>query len=158
MHESAEPPSGEPLSERELAAWRGMLRVHAQVTRALDAQMRADHGLSVSSYEVLLFLGQAEGNRMRMADIASRTLLTRSGLTRLVDRLVQLGYVCRSASEGDGRGLYAELTASGEATLEVAQRSHRQGVRETFLDRMSDADQAALGKVWQRLLADSVSG
>jgi DNA-binding MarR family transcriptional regulator len=78
--------SPEPFSDQELAAWRGMLQVHAQVTQALDAQMRSEHGLSVSSYEVLMFLADAPGRRMRMSEIAERVLLSRSGLTRLADR------------------------------------------------------------------------
>ncbi len=146
--------SGDPLSGRELSAWRGMLRAHAQVTRALDAQLRAEHGLSVSTYEVLLFLGNAEGQRLRMADIASRTLLTRSGLTRLVDRLVEQGYVTRCASESDGRGLYAELTSAGAEKLRAAGQTHREGVRAFFLDRLEPADQTALGKIWERVLDD----
>src|SRR3954467_326473 len=97
----------ESFTARELAAWRGPLQAHAQVTQALDAQMRAEHGLSVSSYEVLMFLGGADGRRLRMAEIAERVLLSRSGLTRLVDRLAELGYVTRCASEDDGRGLFA---------------------------------------------------
>src|SRR4051794_7449447 len=119
----------ETFTARELAAWRGTLQVHAQVTQALDAQMRAEHGLSVSSYEVLMFLGDAAGRRLRMAEIAERVLLSRSGLTRLVDRLVQLGYVTRCASEHDGRGLFAELTDAGAEKLEAARRTHREGVR-----------------------------
>lgn len=154
MDPAPQHPSDAPFTPRELAAWRGMLRTHAQVTRALDAQMRSEHGLSVSSYEVLLFLGDADGHRLRMAEIASRALLSRSGLTRLVDRLVDLGYVTRSASEGDGRGLYAELTTAGSEKLEVARRVHRQGVREFFLGRMSATDQIVLGDIWQRVLPD----
>ena len=131
-----------------------MLRAHAQVTRALDAEMRTEHGLSVSSFEVLMFLGDAPAGRMRMAEIASRMLLTRSGITRLVDRLIDLGDVRRSAAERDGRGLYAELTTSGAAKLEVARKTHRQGVREGFLDRLSTTDQLVLGDIWDRLLAE----
>jgi DNA-binding MarR family transcriptional regulator len=140
------------FSDRELAAWRGMLQAHAQVTRALDAQMRAEHGLAVSAYEVLMFLGAAEGRRLRMAEIADRVLLSRSGLTRLVDRLVELGYVTRCATEHDGRGLYAELTEAGAAKLEAARRTHREGVRRFFLDRLGAADQAALAAIWPRVL------
>ena len=92
-----DPQPSDWFSEHELAAWRGMLEVHAQVTRQLDAQMHAEHGLSVSAYEVLMFLADAPDHRMRMADIAARVLLSRSGCTRLVDRLVKEGYVTRCA-------------------------------------------------------------
>ena len=94
-----------PLSASELAAWRGLLQVHARVTRQLDAQMHAEHDLSISAYEVLMFLADAPDRRMRMSDIADRVLLSRSGCTRLVDRLAKLGYVARCADDTDGRGL-----------------------------------------------------
>jgi DNA-binding MarR family transcriptional regulator len=145
-----------PFSSAELAAWRGMLQVNAQVTRALDAQMRHEHELSVSSYEVLMFLAEAPGRRLRMSQIADGVLLSRSGLTRLVDRLVQLGYVTRCAAEGDGRGSFAELTDAGLRKFKAAQRTHREGVRAFFFDRLSITDTVVLGDVWTRFLSDGV--
>ena len=144
--------SAPPLSSEELAAWRGMLQIHARVTRALDVQMRGEHGLSVSEYEVLMFLGDAEGNRMRMSEIADRVLLSRSGLTRMVDRLTKLGYVERCAAEDDGRGLFAELTQAGRETLHAARPTHLRAVRMFFLDRLSLTDRMVLGDIWTRLL------
>jgi DNA-binding MarR family transcriptional regulator len=140
-----------PLTDPELAAWRGMLVVHARVAQQLDAQMRAAHGMSVSAYEVLLFLVEAPGYRLRMSDIADRVLLSRSGCTRLVDRLARLGYVTRSAADGDGRGLYAELTEPGVEMANAARVTHRAGIRRYFLDALSQRDQAALGAIWRRL-------
>jgi DNA-binding MarR family transcriptional regulator len=140
------------LDEQELRAWRGMLQAHAAITRALDAQMHAEHGLSVSAYEVLMFLADTDGNKLRMADIADRVLLSRSGLTRLVDRLVALGLVVRNACADDGRGSYAELTAAGREKFQAARRTHLQGVREFFLDRLTQDDQRALGETWDRVL------
>ena len=141
-----------PFTDRELAAWRGLLQVHAEVTRILDAQMRAEHGMAVSSYEVLLFLAGAPDRRLRMSEIADRVLLSRSGLTRLVDRLVELGHVTRCGTPDDGRGSCAELTPAGLEAFEAAQHTHREGVRQAFLDRLSPADQVALGDIWKRLL------
>ena len=143
--------SADALTDRELAAWRGMLEVNARVTRRLDAEMRAAHGLSVSAYEVLMFLGDAPAGRLRMAEIADRALLSRSGLTRLIDRLVALGYVERCAAEDDGRGLYAQLTDAGRAVLGRARETHYRGVRRHFLDRLGPADQMTLGEIWDRL-------
>jgi DNA-binding MarR family transcriptional regulator len=128
-----------------------MLEAHARVTQQLDAQMQAEHGLSVSAYEVLMFLADAPGHRMRMSDIASRVLLSRSGCTRLVDRLVDLGYVTRCAATTDGRGLYAQLTASGLAKTQAARATHREGVRRFFLNDLTTTDQIALGDIWTRL-------
>jgi DNA-binding MarR family transcriptional regulator len=141
----------EPFSKLELAAWRGLLETHARLTRALDEQMRTEHGLPVSSYEVLMFLDDAPGHRLRMSEIADRVLLSRSGLTRLVDRLQQLGYVTRCAVETDGRGAYAELTQRGLEFVREARSTHRDGVRRYFLERLSDEDQRALAEIWTRL-------
>ena len=126
-----------------------MLEVHAAVTRELDAQMRAEHGLSVSAYEVLMFLADAPDHRLRMAEIADRVLLSRSGLTRLVDRLVALGLVRRNACADDGRGSYAELTHAGRDKLAAARATHLEGVRRFFLDRLTPDDQDALGEAWR---------
>jgi DNA-binding MarR family transcriptional regulator len=142
-----------PFSATELAAWRGMLQIHAQITQALDTQMRTEHGLSVSSYEVLMFLAEAPERRLRMAEIADQVLLSRSGLTRLVDRLVQLGYVTRCAAENDGRGAYAELTDAGLEKFEAAQRTHREGVREFYLGHLTTTDTVVLGDIFTRLAA-----
>ena len=143
---------GDPFTEAELAAWRGMLEANARVTRTLDAEMRSAHGLSVSAYEVLMFLAEAPEPRLRMSEIADQVLLSRSGLTRLIDRLVDLGYVARSAVEGDARGAYAELTDAGAKVFEIAQRTHRQGVRRAYLSRLTTTDVVVLGDIWTRFL------
>jgi DNA-binding MarR family transcriptional regulator len=142
-----------PLTSAELAAWRGLLQVNARVTAALDAQMRSEHGLSISSYEVLMFLADAPNRQLRMSQIADRVLLSRSGLTRLVDRLVELGFVSRCADEADGRGSYAELTDNGLAKFRAAQRTHHEGVRSFFLQRLTTTDTVVLGDIWTRFLA-----
>jgi DNA-binding MarR family transcriptional regulator len=146
------------FTEHELAAWRGMLQVHARVTQQLDAQMHAEHGLSVSAYEVLMFLADAPRHRLRMSDIAERVLLSRSGCTRLVDRLVELGYVTRCAASTDGRGLYAELTDAGLEKVTAARATHHEGVRRFFLSHLTATDQIALGDVWTRFWADVTAG
>ena len=142
------------LTAHELAAWRGMLQVHARVTQQLDAQMHAEHGVSVSAYEVLMFLADAPDHRMRMSDIADRVLLSRSGCTRLVDRLVELGYVTRCAASSDGRGLNAQLTEAGLVKAQAARATHLAGVRQFFLEQLTATDQIALGDIWTRLGAD----
>jgi DNA-binding MarR family transcriptional regulator len=141
------------LTDHELAAWRGMLEAHARVTQQLDAQMHAEHGLSVSAYEVLMFLADAPEHRMRMSDIADSVLLSRSGCTRLVDRLVAQGYVTRSAASCDGRGLYAQLTEAGLEKITAARGTHREGIRQFFLDHLTATDLIALGDIWTRFRA-----
>jgi DNA-binding MarR family transcriptional regulator len=146
-----------PFSAHELSAWRGMLEVHARVTQELDAQMQGAHGLTVSAYEVLMFLADAPQHRMRMSEIADRVLLSRSGCTRLVDRLVSQGYVSRCAAHSDGRGLFAALTPAGLEIVQTARRTHRAGVRRFFLDHLTPTDQIALGDIWSRFAAQAPS-
>lgn len=147
---SATRPSPQYLTATELAAWRGMLYAHDEVTGRLDAQMHAEHGLSLSSYEVLMFLTDAPEHRLRMSDIAARVLLSRSGCTRLVDRLVKQGYATRCADASDGRGLYAQLTEAGLAKVTAARVTHHDGIRRFFLEHLTATDQIALGDIWSR--------
>ena len=141
------------LDDRELCAWRGLLRVHAQLSKALDAQLDAAHGLPLTSYEVLMYLADAEGGRMRMHDLASSVLLSRSGLTRLVDRLERDGYLERCSCAHDARGAFAVLTPSGAEMLSAARTTHLAGVRELFLSHFSSDELDVLGDAWDRLLA-----
>src|SRR3978361_1683819 len=102
----ATPPSQLPdsrqLDERELRAWRGMLRAHAALTKALDADLDSAHGLPLSSYEVLLYLDDAPERRLRMRDLAASVILSRSGLTRLAARLEPEGLTRRAPGSHDG--------------------------------------------------------
>jgi DNA-binding MarR family transcriptional regulator len=140
------------LNERELRAWRGLLKVHASLVKALDAQLEAAHGLPLTSYEVMLHLDDAEDCRMRMHDIASSVLLSRSGLTRLVDRLERDGYVVRATCQHDARGAFACLTEQGRAKLAEARETHLAGVRSLFLTQFSDEELDVLGTLWERVL------
>ena len=140
------------LSERELRAWRGLLRVHASLSKALETQVEAAHGLQLSSYEVLMYLADAEGRRMRMCDLADSVILSRSGLTRLVDRLERDGFLVREPAPDDARGSFAKLTETGLAKLREARVTHLSGVRELFLTHLSEAEQDALGELWERIL------
>ena len=141
------------LDADELAAWRGMLRVHARMTRALDAQLVSEHGLPLSSYEVLLFLVDAPEGRMRMSELAEGVLLSRSGLTRLVDRLEREGLLRRERCEEDARGYFAEVTERGRELFRRARKTHLDGVRDLFLSRFSRDELRSLGALWERLEA-----
>jgi DNA-binding MarR family transcriptional regulator len=143
---------GSQLNPVELGAWRGFLRVHARVTRQLDAELLAAHGLPLSSYEVLLFLDNSADGRLRMAQLADSVLLSRSGLTRLVDRLEEGGLVRREICPSDLRGFNAVLTDAGRAALVEARETHLAGVRRLFLERFSVEEQRALGGYFDRIL------
>ena len=112
--------------------------------------MHAEHELSLSAFEVLMFLEDAPEHRMRMWEIADRVLLSRSGCTRLVDRLARQGYVTRCAATTDGRGLNAQLTDAGLKKITAARTTHREGIRRYFLDRLTTTDQIVLGDIWAR--------
>jgi DNA-binding MarR family transcriptional regulator len=128
-----------------------MLRAHAKLTRELDAQLAREHKLPLSSYEVLLFLADAPDGQMRMSDLAESVLLSRSGLTRLVDRLEREGLLKRERCESDARGLFAEITPEGRRLFDAARRTHLDGVRALFLDRFSRDELRTLGGLWQKL-------
>lgn len=141
------------LAPVELRAWRGMLRAHAALAKALDARLEAAHGLQLSSYEVLTYLADAEDERMRMCDLASSMLLSRSGLTRLVDRLRREGLIERVACSDDARGAFARLTPAGRDKLRAARETHLAGVRAMFLDLFSHEELERLGDAWDRVLS-----
>jgi DNA-binding MarR family transcriptional regulator len=144
--------SSAPLDERELRAWRGLLRAHASLCKALDAELEAAHGLALTTYEVLMYMDDAPARKMRMCDLADSILLSRSGLTRLIDRLQRDGLVLRQSCDSDARGAYAVLTDEGQRTLEAARATHLAGVRRLFLERFTPEEQELLGDAWQRVL------
>jgi DNA-binding MarR family transcriptional regulator len=150
-------PDTRQLDERELRAWRGMLRAHAALTKALDADLDAEHGLPLSSYEVLLYLNDAEGGRMRMRDLAASVILSRSGLTRLADRLEREGLIARESCPSDARGSFAVITPAGVEKLAAARATHLAGVRTLFLQHFSDDELDALGDAWDRVVPGAAS-
>jgi DNA-binding MarR family transcriptional regulator len=140
------------LTDEELAAWRGMLRVHSALVKTLDAELLARHDLPLTSYEVLINLQAAPGHRRRMAELAEGVLLSRSGMTRLVDRLERDGLLERDACASDGRGTFAVLTDKGEELLSRARRTHLDGVRDSFLRHFSEDELEQLAGLWNRVL------
>jgi len=142
------------LTPEQLAAWSGFLRGHAQIVRALDAELEAEHGLPLTSYDVLINLSLAPNRRLRMFELADAIVLSRSGLTRLVDRLERDGLVEREPGEADRRQIYAQLTDRGFEVLEEATPTHIAGVKERFLDRLSEEQMKQLAAIWQAVLRE----
>jgi DNA-binding MarR family transcriptional regulator len=131
------------LPPTHLAAWRAFLEAHARTVDVLERELRDEEGLNLAEYDVLVHLSEAEGGRLRMRDLAERVLLSRGGLTRLVDRMQAQGLVCRARCTSDGRGLYAELTPEGRERLRATFPTHLRGVAEHFGTHL-DADEAAV--------------
>jgi DNA-binding MarR family transcriptional regulator len=143
------------LTSAELAVWRGFLRVHAALAKQLDAELESTHGLPLSSYEVLINLQAAPGRKLRMADLADRALLSRSGMTRLVDRLERQGLLVRDTCASDARGCFAVLTEAGDELLHKARATHLDGVRERFIVHLSPEDFERLAGLWETILPGS---
>jgi DNA-binding MarR family transcriptional regulator len=150
--------AGDGLSEAELRAWRGLLRAHASLAKRLEGRLEREHGLPLSSYEVLQHLLDAPGGRMRMCDLAERAQLSRSGLTRLVDRLEREQLIGRCSCEHDARGAYACLTDRGRERLCAARGTHRAVVQEHFLSHFSERELQALADMWDRITPGCCGG
>jgi DNA-binding MarR family transcriptional regulator len=140
------------LSELELGAWKGMLEIHSTLVSQLDSELERDHGLPLSSYEVLMNLADSEDGRLRMGELADRLLLSRSGITRLADRLERQGLIMRERCPSDGRGFFARLTPAGREKIAAARPAHLEGVRRLYLSQLSRDEKESLAAIWQRLL------
>jgi DNA-binding MarR family transcriptional regulator len=145
------------LSEAQMLAWRRFLRAHAQLTRRLESELLAEKNLPLATYDVLVQLVESPTRRLRMSELAERVLLSRSGLTRLVDRLEREGLVRREPCEDDARGMYTVLTDAGFERLRGATPTHLRGVAEHAVGRLDEQEAAALSALLGRMLQDEVS-
>ena len=142
------------MTKPELAAWKGMLVTHARMIAMLDAELREGHSLTLQEYEVLMNLTDADGGRLRMSELAEEVLLSRSGLTRVVDRLERRELVGRCQAGDDGRGLFAEIKPEGRRLVGRARRTHLAGVRRLFTSHLSARQMAALTEAWAAVAQD----
>lgn len=134
-----------------VAVWRSFLRAHASVLRELERELTSEVGMPLAWYDVLLQLVEAPERRLRMADLADRVLLSRSGLTRLIDRLQAEGLVRREPSRDDARGTNTVLTSAGLHRLRQAAPSHLAGVDRHWLAHYSDDELRQLGELFARI-------
>ena len=139
------------LDARELAAWRGFLRVHSGLVRELNAELETAHALPLAHYEVLFHLEGAPGSKLTMSELAQSVLLSQSGVTRLVDRLVRSGLVVREGCAEDRRVMYARLTDEGRQAFCEARPTLIEGVRQRFLARFDDDELDVLADAWERV-------
>ncbi len=139
------------LAAEEMAAWRAFLHAHARLTRRLDDELQATTSLSLAEYDALVQLANTPGRRLRMSVLAERVVLSRSGITRLVDRLVAGGMVERTACPTDARGAEAALTPVGVDALRAATGTHISGVRRYFLDATTADEQAVIAGALDRV-------
>ncbi len=135
-----------------LGAWRSFIHANARLLRRLDEELQAAHHLSLAEYDALLQLANAPGRSLRMSVLAERVLLSRSGITRLVDRLEAGGIVARSACVTDARGAEACLTSAGLDRLREASRTHLAGVERYFLAPVGDEDRGVIERGCNEIL------
>jgi DNA-binding MarR family transcriptional regulator len=143
--------TAQQVSDPGLQAWTRFLRAHAALTRELSARLEAQHGLTLSDYDVLIQLYHSPERKMRRIDIARQVLLTASGITRLLDGLEDCGLVRKERCESDARVTYAVLTTRGVRKCEEASESHLADVEELFAANFEPAERASLAELLGRL-------
>jgi DNA-binding MarR family transcriptional regulator len=134
-----------------LDAWRSYLQSHATILRLLDAELISEHGITTRDYQVLLYLAQAPDRKLPMSALAESTMLTRSGITRLVDGLVAGGLIERAACPNDARVSYAQLTEEGLTKLRNAGCTHVRSIGRLFLEHFTPEETGQLASLLSRL-------
>jgi DNA-binding MarR family transcriptional regulator len=140
------------LSPEELAAWSGFLWAHARIVRALHTELEREHGLPLTSYDVLFQLSIATDRRLRMHELADAIVLSRSGLTGVIDQLEQGGLVKQERGDADPHEIYTRLTDRGFDVLAEATPTHIAGIKKHFLGRLSDKETKQLAVIWPAVL------
>jgi len=156
----ADPADGSALHPQDwrLAVWRGFLRTHSHLIRRLEQDLTAQQKIPLGSYDVLVQLAEAPGHRLRMSELAEAVLLSRSGLSRLVDRLQKDGLVLREPDPYDARGLFTVLTDKGRDTLRDAAQVHLAGVARLVIDRLTEPELRQLSELMAKLDPTPVTG
>ncbi len=156
-HETARTDGVQPLSARELDAWRSYIETTADLSSALEADLN-ETGLTLGDYQVLVFLSEADDRAMRMCDLAANLQLSPSGLTRRLDGLVRNGFVDRLSSSVDRRVMLAVITEAGAAKLAGAYPVHLASVRTHIIDRLEPADVDSFGRIFTTIQAGLRAG
>lgn len=141
------------LGNDEQATWRAFIRAHATVTRRLEHELVDAGGLTLSDLDVLATLEREPSRELRLSELADRVLLTKSGVTRLVDRLESEGYLTRRVCPSDRRGQLAAVTAPGRRALRRAMATHVRGIAAAFADHVRGDERSVLLAVLERIAA-----
>ncbi|MBN8579835.1 MAG: MarR family transcriptional regulator [Anaerolineae bacterium] len=139
------------FDEQEQNAWGGFLGTYAKLNRLIEEDLQTHSRITHIEFEVLLRLSWNENHRMRIQDLAVQSILTRSGISRVVERLEKAGLVTREEAPEDRRGAYAVLTEAGAERFRFAAEKHAECVRKNFLGKFSKDDLKAMGKLWKKL-------
>jgi DNA-binding MarR family transcriptional regulator len=149
--------AGELPGRRGLEAWRSMLRAHATLLRRLDTDLERETGLALADFDVLAQLAVAHGE-LRMTELADRALISRSGMTRRVARLVDEGLVRRDKAGTDARGVVVALTEAGIARLAETAPVHARGISRLFVAQLDDQELALLERALNKVIVDCSFG
>lgn len=139
------------LREDQLALWRSFVNLHATIIRRIEKDLSAHQHVPLTWYDVLVALYQSPGKKLRMSELAKKTILTPSGVTRLVERLEREGYVCRKRTEEDLRGSYAVLTRKGKRAFLQAWTTYEQGIYSYFANRLNEEEQKVIRQAFERI-------
>jgi DNA-binding MarR family transcriptional regulator len=145
------------LGDQETRAWRAFVGINSTVLPLLDQELSREMGLNLSQYEVLLWLNDAADNAVRMSELASKVVLSPSGITRAVDQLERRGFVERRVCDSDRRGFLAVLTPEGKSQLRRASATHVRGVREHFTSRLSTQELEQLASLLEQVATELVA-
>ena len=140
------------LSRERIAVWRALLTIHVEATERINDALAAAHVLSLAEYDVLLTLYEAEGKRLRLSDLARAVLLTRSGTTRLIDRLEAQNLLVREACATDRRGTFAVLTDAGVNALRRTWPVYADNIARHFADYLTDEEVEVFTRATTRIL------
>jgi DNA-binding MarR family transcriptional regulator len=142
------------LGLREKRAWVSFFIAHGLLTRLIDERLRQAGMVSMDVYDVLITLEESPGMRLRMSELADRVLLTRSGITRMIDRLESAGLIERQASSQDRRAMHAVLTEKGLGERERAWPVYEQAIQELFASKLEPSDTETFLKVFSKIIGD----
>lgn len=140
------------LDELHLGAWRGFITTHSRLITVIDKQLEAAGCVPLNWYDVLIELKEAPQQRLRMAELANKVVLSRSGLTRLIDKMETAGLLTRETTPEDGRGAYAVLTDVGYNALRKAWPVYAQAIQEVFASYLTENEAKLLTTVFERML------
>lgn len=140
------------LSPEHFSMWRSFIEAHSSIMRTLEQAMQEEHGVPLTWFDVLLHLEEAPEGRLRLGELAQSVILTRSGITRLVDRMVKAGMIRREPCPDDRRGHFAVITQKGKDTIERVGPGHSQKAQEIFLSHVSPQEAVLMRSVFLRVL------
>lgn len=141
------------FNELERGAWGGFVRTQSLIFRAIEEELRTTEGITHAEFEVLLRLYFSPERRGRIQELAEASLLTRSGTSRLVERLERAGFLSRIEAEEDGRGTYAVLTGAGSERFRETMERHVALIRQRFLSHFTPEELKLMASWWRRIEA-----